>query len=147
MQRTVPVFGTRNESLPQKTRTCAYAVIVNAEGLIAAVREHPGQLYLPGGGVETSEMPVEAVQREVLEELGCKVQVKECIGQALQYLETDGHCQASYATFFTAELGEKVRNSHEHELEWTPASNLFHPSQAWAARTCSPQVTAEAVPK
>jgi 8-oxo-dGTP diphosphatase len=135
MQKTVPVFGTRNEALPQKTRTCAYAVIVNSEGSVAAVRENPGQLYLPGGGVELSETLVQAVQREVLEELGCKVTVKECIGHALQYLETDGHCQATYGSFFAAELGEKVQATQEHQLEWIAASDLFHPFQSWAART------------
>jgi 8-oxo-dGTP diphosphatase len=134
MKDSMPVFGVRNESLPQKTRACAYAVIANPDGLIAAVQENPGRLYLPGGGVELLETPAEAVHRELLEELGHKIRLTGCIGQALHYLETDGHCQATYATFFAAELGEKVCNSHEHQLEWAAAQDFYHPSQSWAAQ-------------
>ena len=136
MEQAIPVFGIRNDSLPQKTRACAYAVIVNTEGLIAAVQENPGKLYLPGGGVELAETPAEAVHRELLEELGCTVRLTARIGQALQYLETDGHCQATYATFFTAELGDVVRTSHEHELQWAAPGDLYHACQLWAAQIC-----------
>src|SRR5882724_311079 len=100
----MPIFGVRNESLPQKTRSCAYAVIANPDGRIAAVQENPGRMYLPGGGLELLETPGEAIHREVLEELGCQVQLTGCIGQSLHYMETDGHCQATYATFYSAEL-------------------------------------------
>jgi 8-oxo-dGTP diphosphatase len=132
----MPVFGVRNESLPQKTRSCAYAVIVNPGGRIAAVQENPGRMYLPGGGLELRETPGEAVRREILEELGCSVQLTACIGQSLHYMEADGHCQATYATFYSAELGEKVSSSHEHEheLQWVAAEDFFHPSQSWAAQ-------------
>ena len=120
MEQAIPVFGIRNHSLPQKTRACAYVVIVNTEGLIAAVQENPGKLYLPGGGVELAET----------------VRLTARIGQALQYLETDGHCQATYATFFTAELGDVVRTSHEHALQWAAPGDLYHACQLWAAQNC-----------
>jgi 8-oxo-dGTP diphosphatase len=132
----MPIFGVRNESLPQKTRSCAYAVIANPDGRIAAVQENPGRMYLPGGGVELLETPGEAVRREVLEELGCKVHLTGCIGQSLHYMEADGHCQATYATFYSAELGEKVSASSEHELQWVSAEDFCHPSQSWAAQHC-----------
>jgi 8-oxo-dGTP diphosphatase len=136
MKQQMPVFGVRNGALPQRTRSCAYAVITNSEGLIAAVQENPGKLYLPGGGLEASETPSEAVHREALEELGCTVQLTARIGQSLHYMETDGYCQATYATFYAADLGEKVRTKHEHVLEWAAAEDFFHPSQAWAALHC-----------
>jgi len=62
----MPVFGTRNDSLPQKTRSCAYAVIADPQGRIAAVEEEHGRIYLPGGGVESLETPGEALRREVM---------------------------------------------------------------------------------
>ena len=109
--RHIPIFGTRNDALPQKTRCCAYAVIANEHGRIAAVEEEQGCIYLPGGGVEFLETPGQAVHREVMEELGCKVQLTAVIGQTLHYMENDGKCQATYATFYSAELGEK--GSHQ----------------------------------
>jgi 8-oxo-dGTP diphosphatase len=134
LKQRMPVFGARNEALPQKTRSCAYAVIADPNGRIAAVQENPGRMYLPGGGVELLETPGEAVHREVLEELGCEVQLTACIGQSLHYMEVDGHCQATYATFYSAQLGEKVAATCEHELHWVAAEDFFHPSQCWAAQ-------------
>jgi 8-oxo-dGTP diphosphatase len=135
-QQHMPVFGVRNTSLPQKARACAYAVITNADGLIAAVQENPGKMYLPGGGMELSETPAQAVHREVREELGRAVRLTGCIGQSLHYFDTEGHCQATYATFFSAELGDQITTDHERHLEWVPAEELFHASQAWAALHC-----------
>jgi 8-oxo-dGTP diphosphatase len=133
MEQDIPIFGTRNESLQQKTRACAYAVVTNAEGQVAAVRESHG-LHLPGGGIEPSETPTEAIHREVREELGCRVTLGERIGQAMKYFETDGHCQALYATFYAAEFGEIVSASHEHELQWVRPEDLFHAHHVWAAQ-------------
>jgi 8-oxo-dGTP diphosphatase len=133
MEQAIPIFGTRDESLPQKTRACAYAVVTSADGLVAAVAESHG-LHLPGGGVELSETPIETVHREVLEELGCRIILSERVGQAMKYFNTDRQCQALYATFYAAELGENVSRNHEHELQWVRPEDLFHEHHAWAAR-------------
>src|SRR4029077_21251943 len=84
-QQHMPIFGVRNMALPQKTRACAYAVITNPDGLIAAVQENLGKMYLPGGGIELSETPAQAVHREVREELGRAIRLTGCIGQSLHY--------------------------------------------------------------
>jgi 8-oxo-dGTP diphosphatase len=133
MEQAFHVFGVRSETLPQTTRAGAYAVITNAEGLVAAVRGSHG-LLLPGGGMEPFETPIEAVHREVREELGCRFIVGERLGQAIQYFVSDGQCQALYATFHAGELGEVVSATHEHELEWVPPDQLFHAHHAWAAQ-------------
>jgi 8-oxo-dGTP diphosphatase len=134
VEQPIPVFGARDESLPQKTRSCAYAVVANSEGLIAVVRDSAGKLLLPGGGMEPRETPVEAVQRELLEELGCGIRLIGYIGHAMQYIKAEEHCQATYATFFAGDLGEVTQPCHEHELEWAPAERLHYPYQAWAAQ-------------
>jgi len=132
----MPVFGTRNDSLPQKTRSCAYAVIADEQGRIAAVEEERGRIYLPGGGLEPLETPGEALHREVMEEIGCEVQLTAVIGQSLHYMENEGKCQATYATFYSAELGEKVPADCEHELKWVAVEDFFHASHSWAAQHC-----------
>jgi 8-oxo-dGTP diphosphatase len=134
VERPLPVFGVRNADLPQKTRACAYAVIINGEGLVAGVREETDRLFLPGGGMELSESPAETVRREVLEELGCQVQIGERIGQALMYFQNDGCCQVLYATFYAGELGDVIAKTHEHELEWVSPEKFFHPHHTWAAQ-------------
>jgi len=133
MDQAFHVFGVRSETLPQTTRAGAYAVITNAEALVAAVRGSHGPL-LPGGGMEPFETPIEAVHREVREELGRRFIVGERLGQAIQYFVSGGECQALYATFYAGELGEVISATHEHELEWVPADQLFHAHHAWAAQ-------------
>ena len=143
MEQDIPVFGERSETLPQKTRACAYAVVVNSQGLVAAARES-GRLFLPGGGIEFPETPAEAVHREVREELGCRIQLAERLGQALKYFQSDGACQALYATFYAAEFGEAASETHESELEWVHSDELFHEHHAWAARLHMQRLAARA---
>jgi len=133
MEQAIPVFGVRNETLPFKTRPCAYAVAINAEGLVAAVHESQG-LHLPGGGMEPSETPLETIHREVREELGRRVVSGQRIGQAMKYFDSDGYCQALYATFYAGELAEQIAQTHEHELQWVRPEDLLHDHHAWAAR-------------
>jgi 8-oxo-dGTP diphosphatase len=132
MDQPFPVFGLRDTALPQKTRPCAYAVITNPEGLVAAVRES-GRLFLPGGGIDPPETPTQAIHRELREELGRRVHLGERIGQALRYFESEGCCQALYATFYAGELGDLVSATSEHELLWVPPDQLFHTHHRWAA--------------
>jgi 8-oxo-dGTP diphosphatase len=133
MERDVPVFGFRNDTLPQQVRACAYVVVANGHGRIAGVRESK-RLFLPGGGIEFPENPSQAIHRELREELGCRVILGGRIGQALKYFHNDGYCQALYATFYSAEFGEKIAESQEHELEWALPEDFFHEHHAWAAR-------------
>ena len=46
----------------------------------ADLRDHPGQVALPGGGVEEGESAWEAAQREVAEEIGVPVGRLEALG-------------------------------------------------------------------
>ncbi len=133
MERDIPIFGVRNQALPQKTRACAYVVTTNQDGMVAAARELDN-LYLPGGGIDLPETTAEAVHREVREELGRHVSLTERIGQAVKYFEKDGHCLALYATFYAGELGEQISAAHETELEWVRPEDLHHEHHTWAAR-------------
>jgi 8-oxo-dGTP diphosphatase len=133
MEQDVPFFGVRSETLPQRTRTCAYAVVTDGEGQVAAVRES-GRVFLPGGGIELPETPTETVHREVREELGCRVSIDGRIGQAVQYFVSDGYCQALYATFYAAKLADIISATHEHVLEWARPEDLFHAHHTWAAQ-------------
>jgi 8-oxo-dGTP diphosphatase len=51
-------------------------------GKICLVRRHryPGEIALPKGKLRTGETPIEAAQREVSEETGCKVEVQGYAG-------------------------------------------------------------------
>lgn len=59
-----------------KTHVGAYGVIIN-DKKIALIKKarggYKGKLDLPGGGIEHNETPVEALHREIKEEVNCTV--------------------------------------------------------------------------
>ena len=57
------------------------AIITDAAGRVLAARRPedktlPGKWEFPGGKVEVDEEPIEALEREILEELGCCIRVE-----------------------------------------------------------------------
>lgn len=133
MEPNVPVFGQRSGEAIKKTRECAYVIVINHEGLVAGTRDGD-HIHLPGGGVDFPETPIEAIHREVREELACKVNVGERVGQALQYITLDDGYAAHYATFYAAELGDSTDSHPEHELIWVEPESFTHEHHTWAAR-------------
>lgn len=109
------------------------AVIVRA-GKVLCARRAPGGSAgglweFPGGKIEPGETPREALVREIVEELGCRVAVG-------QQLETTTHAHAHGVitlTTFLCELVDGEPTPHEHaelrwlrpdaldELDWAPA--------------------------
>jgi len=60
----------------KKTHVGAYGIIIQ-DDKIALIRKarggYKGKLDLPGGGIEHTEMPDEAVAREIMEEVGIEI--------------------------------------------------------------------------
>src|SRR5262245_35013833 len=59
-----------------------FAVIRNDDGHVLCVRQNyaPFRWTLPGGRVEPHESPLEALHREVLEEIGRRIEITSFIG-------------------------------------------------------------------
>jgi 8-oxo-dGTP diphosphatase len=98
--------------------TCA--LIVEGGRLLVARRADTGRWELPGGKVENGEGLAACLQREIAEELGCRVEVGEPF--ALAQAPEEGlvlHC-------FHCRLAEGRPRALEHrELAWvTPAEAL-----------------------
>ena len=59
----------------------AFAIIFNAQGhVLLSHRRDVDMWNLPGGGMESRELPTEAVIREVMEETGLEVAVERLVG-------------------------------------------------------------------
>lgn len=82
---TAPQFG--DLLVNAKERPGAYAVIKNSLGLILVVIAK-NRYHLPGGGIDAGEDPQQAVEREIVEETGYRVEGLQNIGQANQFLDT-----------------------------------------------------------
>ena len=131
-------FGQLPEGASPTARPGAYGLIVNDAGQLAVVRT-PGGVFLPGGGIDPGESPESALIREVREECGFDVLVRECLGEALQYASdpVEGHF-AKQCVFFRCAViatgGAIVEQ--DHETLWVSVDDarrmLTHESQAWA---------------
>lgn len=87
------------------------------EAVRAVVRDHAGRIALlyaserrwhklPGGGIEPGEGEEEAIEREMIEEIGCKVEIDHDLGQVVEYRECASMKQVSHCYTATV-VGEK----------------------------------------
>ncbi|MEG1503184.1 MAG: NUDIX domain-containing protein [Enterococcus sp.] len=79
------VFGVKETGKNYQARYAAYAILINDEQQIALVQAPNGAYFLPGGEIEGEETKEEAIEREMLEELGFEVVLAEYLGQADEY--------------------------------------------------------------
>ncbi|HTU25305.1 MAG TPA: NUDIX domain-containing protein [Pirellulales bacterium] len=142
--RTMPTqlqpleFGRRVPGHDYLPRPGSYAVIVDEQGRVAAVRT-PHGCFLPGGGAEPGESPIETLLREVREECGRDFAHIGPLGFAIEnvYAAGEGYF-AKQCTFFRARfIGPAgAPSSADHELVWLSLPRdlqlLTHGSHRWA---------------
>lgn len=102
------------------------AVIVNEKNeVLCALRSAgmsmPGLWEFPGGKVEAGEDPREGLVREILEELGCGIEVGEMVADTWhQYPGVLVHLQTYWARVVS---GEPRATEHER-IVWLPVARL-----------------------
>lgn len=102
-------------------RPGAYGIIKDASGLMAVVKTKTGH-FLPGGGIEKGESPIECLKRECLEEIGAEVSVLDnfAYGTFCFYSTTLNIDMESQGHFFVCEINKflKTKTEDDHELVW-----------------------------
>jgi 8-oxo-dGTP diphosphatase len=116
----------------QTRRIGAYAVCRDGDRVLlsraSATDTLPGMWYLPGGGVEQGEHPVDAVVREVAEETGLAVEVTGLRDAVSDVLELPGRQAHTDRLIFEVavtggELRDEVGGSTDR-AEWVPVDRL-----------------------
>ena len=98
-----PIIDTGNFRKRESTR----AVVSDESGKIALLRVGLYNYHkLPGGGVDEGEDVPTALERELLEEIGCKAEVTGDIGEIIEYRNQFELEQISYC-FVATQIGEK----------------------------------------
>jgi arylformamidase len=133
--RELSVHGAKLPGIAYESRPGAYALVLDAAGRVALVREDD-DWYLPGGGLEDDETPAAALAREVREECACEVAIGAALGEALEFVEArDGRRYEVHAHYFRAQL---VGASTARWLEPEAACALVRRrADAWAIRTAT----------
>lgn len=81
-----PTFGEKQEGVSYVNRYGVYAVIPDEKHeKIILVQAPNGAWFLPGGEIEADENHIQALERELIEELGFTAQLGQYYGQADEY--------------------------------------------------------------
>lgn len=144
----IPTYGKKQEGVTYQIRVGAYIVISRQEGReIVLVQAPNGAFFLPGGEIEAGESKEEAIDREMLEELGYQVAIGAYLGQADEYFHSN-HRQTDYHNpgyFFSADSWEQVCQPLEdmNQIKWFPVAEakerLKRGSHKWAVETWEKQ--------
>ena len=73
------IFGTNRLETHQKERHASRGIIVQGQNILMAKEMHSGHLMIPGGGMEKDESPENCCLRELEEETGLLVQIKQLL--------------------------------------------------------------------
>lgn len=96
-----------DEKVPSKHREAARAVVFDSENNIALLYVSKYAYHkLPGGGLDDGEDIDQALAREVLEEIGCKVEVEGEIGEIIEHRNQHDLFQISHI-YLAKLVGEK----------------------------------------
>lgn len=91
-----PTFKYEEELL-YRLRKAARSIVTRGNKIALIHVKNKGFYKLPGGGIDEGENIMEALERELIEELGCKVKVIEEIGMTIEFRGSMKLLQISYA--------------------------------------------------
>jgi ADP-ribose pyrophosphatase YjhB (NUDIX family) len=78
-------------------RRAGRAIVFNSENKIAILKATKYNFHkLPGGGLEKGENIQTALEREIAEEIGCKIKIEKEVGKIMEIKNEYGQKQTSY---------------------------------------------------
>lgn len=127
---------TDSEKTPARQREAARAVVFDEENKVALLYVSKHDYHkLPGGGLEAGEDISKALEREIIEEIGCKAEVTGEIGEIVEYrnkhnLEQVNHI---YSAKLIGEKGEPSFTKEEiadgFQIKWLALSEAIEAIQ------------------
>ncbi|MDN5274589.1 MAG: ADP-ribose pyrophosphatase [Candidatus Saccharibacteria bacterium] len=96
-------------------RQAARAVVSDEAGAIALLHVTRDSYYkLPGGGIDAGEDPLQALERELLEEIGCRATITHDLGTVLEQRYYQEMTQISHC-YIANLIGEKGQPDYTDE--------------------------------
>jgi 8-oxo-dGTP diphosphatase len=111
--------GLMQPGAPPAPICIAAAVIVDAEGRMLLVRKRGTRFFLqPGGKLESGETALEALARELKEELGCALQKTNFLGTFTAPAANESEHAVEAALFHAEIAGEMDPGAEIEEIAW-----------------------------
>ncbi|MBF8970385.1 NUDIX hydrolase [Streptococcus sp. NLN76] len=127
---TIPHFGKKDPAVDYKVRYGVYAVVPDAsKERVILVQAPNGAWFLPGGEIEAGEDHQDALERELVEELGFTAELGQYYGQADEYFysshrDTHYHNPAYiYEVTSYQEVGQPLEDFNN--LAWFSVDEAF----------------------
>ena len=123
----IPILGAPPASAQlYRRRPGAYALLPREGQVLLTCQAGPvPELQLPGGGIDPGESPLQALHREVREEIGWKIRVLRLLGRYRQYgymAEYDMWAEKICAIYLARPVREVSQPAHaEHSVVWESA--------------------------
>lgn len=114
-----------------KNRTAVRVILINDDNKIAILyKKNKNEYKLIGGGVDEGESYEEALERETLEESGCKIEILQELGYIEEYRGKMNFKQISYV--YVAKVIEDTKVLHLTQKEKDEGSEIcwFEPAEA-----------------
>lgn len=119
-EKLLGVGGSERLGKEYRLRKSARALVFNENGEIA-IQHSPKYHFhkLPGGGVEHGESVTQALRREILEEVGCEIEIIKEVGMTIEYRNANNllHISYCYVAQQSGKLGKISLEAGEIEEE------------------------------
>jgi len=122
------IFGEILDGIFYQERKGAYGIAINEFNQVAVIQMPHGDL-LPGGGIENNETEEECLRREMIEETGYNIKIKDFICKGIEYgyawkpkkyLKLVG---SFYLIDFENDTG--LKSELDHKLVWKDKEELM----------------------
>lgn len=136
--KTINIYGENRFKEYTKTREACRGIVLKEDSILLTYEVNTDQWFIPGGGLEDGESIQECCMRELAEETGCVVDVRERFLTINEYYE-EWYFVSHY--FICDFVGETERMLTEREIKvgleprWislNEAINIFSKHQDYA---------------
>ena len=134
------VFGEKIDGIEYRDRIGVYGICFNKEGKVGTIKKID-KYFLPGGGVEMNENYEQCLKRELIEETGYEIEIKDYIGEAILYHQSrTKRYLRGIGYFYVIDLlsltDKKIEE--DHELVWLESEEciklLLLEYHSWAVK-------------